>query len=717
MALQLMRLPILPKQRHRDLRAGIFTRLFIALLLVSLLPLTAFWQLERQRMIANGELEARQQLELFADRMVRQVDDWVSLNLSVLEVAAQERAMRSMQPAAQHRVIHRLAGQLPWAYLIATVDLDGRYAARSDGGGQHGPVDRSLFRKILAGQSYADEVRIARTVHRPVLVMAVPIKRTTGQLVGVLVEAATLDHVTKTVTEARLGQSGHAFLMTRAGWLIADRGISLRHRLRNMSGHPAFGAARHGDGFYHYAYRGSHKVAVVRHSRFGWIVVAQQKESESLRAVRQANRYAWLLLGLTTAAVAAIAALVASVFATRIGGAARALEQAKAQAERANRSKTRFVAAAVHDLMQPLNAARMFSAALRARVSRDSARTLCDDLDRALAAEDDILSSLLDISRLESGNLQVHERSFSVATLLETLGREFGMLARSRGLELRLRSSRLAIRSDEALLRRILQNFLSNAIRYTHTGRILMGCRRAGSEIRIEVWDTGPGIPREQWRKIFHEFQRLDAGVAPFDRGAGLGLAIVELIGTRLNHRIGLRSWVGRGSVFWVQVPRVRHARSPEVSGVAADAGIPADHAAARTSATAGARVWTIEDDSCTRQFIASLLTDWGCVASAVGSCAQALRHAQEEPQAPDLVLLDYRLSDGFGTALASELQQRWNKSVAVMLVTAERDDSLRAQCLSNGWGFLAKPLTAAKLRAAVTHILMRTAAQRTQSV
>jgi signal transduction histidine kinase/CheY-like chemotaxis protein len=713
-----MRLPILSKQRHRNLRAGIFTRLFLALLLVSLLPLTAFWQLERQRMIDNGELQARQQLELFADRMVRQVDDWMSLNLSVLEVAAQERAMRSMRSAAQRRLILRLAGQLPWAYLIATVDLDGRYVARSDGGGQFGPVDRSLFRKILAGRSEADEVRIARTVHRPVLVMAVPIKRGNGQLVGVLVEAATLDNVTKAVTGARLGQSGHAFLMTRAGWLIADRGISLRHRLRNLSGHPAFRAAQHGDGFYHYAYRGSRKVAVVRHSRFGWIVVTQQKESESLRAVRQANRYAWLLLGLTTAAVAAIAALVASVFARRIGSAARALEQARAQAERANRSKTRFVAAAVHDLMQPLNAARVFCAALRAPVSQDSTRALCDDLDRALSAENDILSSLLDISRLESGNLQVHERAFSVATLLETLGREFDMLARSRGLELRVHSSRLAIRSDEVLLRRILQNFLSNAVRYTRKGGILMGCRRAGGDIRIEVWDTGPGIPREQWRKIFQEFQRLDAGVAPLDGGAGLGLAIAELIGARLNHRIGLRSWVGRGSVFWVQVPRVGHASSPEAGVVAADEAAMNDRPAPRNSVTAGARVWAIEDDSSTRQLMTSLLANWGCVVSAAGSCAQALRHAQEESQAPDLVLLDYQLPDGFGPALVTELQRRWNKeTVAVMLVTAERDDSLRAQCVSNGWGFLAKPITAAKLRAAVTHILMRTAAQRAQSI
>lgn len=712
-----MRLPILPKQRHRNLRAGIFTRLFIALLLVALLPLTTFWQLERQRMIANGELEARQKLELFADRMVLQVDDWVSLNLSVLQITARERAMRSMQPAAQRRVIERLAGQLPWAYLIDTVDLDGRYAARSDVGGRHGPVDRPLFRKILAGRPYADEVRIARTVHRPALVMAVPIKRVDGQLVGVLVEAATLDHVTKTVTEARLGQSGHAFLMTRAGWLIADRGISLRHRLRNLSDHPAFRAAQRGDGFYHYAYRGSRKVAVVRHSRFGWIVVAQQKESESLRAVRQANRYAWLLLGLTTAAVAAIAALVASVFATRIGGAARALEQARAQAERANRSKTRFVAAAVHDLLQPLNAARMFAAALRARVARDTAHELCDGLDRALAAEDEILSSLLDISRLESGTLQVSERVFDVATLLETLGREFGMAARSRGLELRVRSGRFTIRSDEALLRRILQNFLSNAIRYTRTGRILMGCRRAGGDIRIEVWDTGPGIPREQWRRIFQEFQRLDSAVAPIDRGAGLGLAIVELIGTRLNHRIGLRSWVGRGSVFWVQVPRASSERSPEASSIAADAPPGNDLAGARTSVTTGARVWMIEDDFHTRQFITSLLADWGCVVSAAESCAQALRRAQEEPEAPDLVLLDYRLPDGLAPALVTELQRRWNRTVSVMLVTAERDDSLRAECLSNGWGFLAKPLTPAKLRAAVTYILMRTAAQRAQSV
>ena len=280
-----------------------------------------------------------------------------------------------------------------------------------------------------------------------------------------------------------------------------------------------------------------------------------------MAAVSQANRNAWLLLGLTTAAVTALSALVARGFARRIARNTRALEAAKAEAEQANRSKTSFVAAAVHDLMQPLNAARMFADAVRARLTTAADREVLDGIDSALEAEDEILSTLLDISRLESGTLEVHERDFALETLLETLGREFGILARARGIELRVARCSAMVHSDEALLRRILQNYLSNAIRYCRRGRVLMGCRRTGRSLRIEVWDTGPGIAQEHHRRIFLEFQRLDTGAQSAERGAGLGLAIVERIAQRLGHRIGLRSWTGRGSVFSVEVPLVAAAR------------------------------------------------------------------------------------------------------------------------------------------------------------
>ena len=184
----------------------------------------------------------------------------------------------------------------------------------------------------------------------------------------------------------------------------------------------------------------------------------------------------------------------------------------------------------MHDLLQPLNAARMFVSVLRGKLGDPAQQQTADHIDAALAAQDAILNSLLDISRLESGSLQVRVRTFALSPLLETLAREFGIAAQSRGLQLDWVDTRAVVVSDEALLRRILQNFLSNALRYTPRGRVLIGCRRAGDQLRIEVHDQGPGIPESLQGEIFEEFRRLNDGVEQ-ERGAGLGLAIVERIG------------------------------------------------------------------------------------------------------------------------------------------------------------------------------------------
>lgn len=695
------------------LHAGIFTRLLIALLLVALLPLTAFWQLERQRMIENGEAEARQRLELFADSAVQQVDSWMRLNLSVLQLAAGRTAVRSMSPQAQQRSIGSLMAQLPWAYLIHTVDLTGWNVARSDGRPLNWYGDREYYKEVLGGRPYGVEIRIGRTSHLPALIIAVPIAGPDGRLAGMLIEAATLDHVTQAVTSARLARTGHAFLMTNTGLLIADRGVSMLRGLRDFRSHPAYAAAKLGDGFYHYRYRGVAKVAEIRHTKFGWIVVAQQQRIESMAAVSQANRYAWLLLGLTTLAVTLISALVARGFARRIDRSTRALEAAKAEAEQANRSKTSFVAAAVHDLMQPLNAARMFADAARTRLTSAADREVLDGIDSALEAEDEILSTLLDISRLESGTLEVHERDFALGTLLETLGREFGIIARARGIELCVAHCSAVVHSDEALLRRILQNYLSNAVRYSRRGRVLMGCRRAGGSLRIEVWDTGPGIATEYHHRIFLEFQRLDTGQSA-ERGAGLGLAIVERISKRLGHTIRLRSWIGRGSVFSVEVPWtgsfVADPKAAEPPRSQPAGALPAGMRD-QGSTLSGCRIWSVEDDPQVRQSMQMLLRGWGCEVMLASSGAEALRLACGESAAPDLLLLDYRLPDGSGPELAPELFRRWGSEVPVIVLSAERDAAVRERVQASGWGFLAKPVNPSKLRAAVTHMLMRSAA------
>lgn len=378
------------------------------------------------------------------------------------------------------------------------------------------------------------------------------------------------------------------------------------------------------------------------------------------------------------------------------------LEQARSDAVEANRYKTRFVAAAVHDLLQPLNAARMFLSALRSRLPGDEQRELGGHVDAALAAQDAILASLLDISRLESGTQQVNVRDFALEPLFEALAREFGILAEARGLALRHVSTRLAVRSDEALLRRVLQNLLSNAVRYTTRGRILLGCRRVGDAVRIEVWDTGPGIPLARQREIFEEFRRLDD--SSDDSGAGLGLAIVDRIARLLGHGIVLRSRPGHGSVFSVTLPRA-----------AADAVIattPAHDtpiAAHEPSPLHGRTVWCVDDDSQSCAAARALLERWGCDVLFAGG-ADAARAQAVSGEAPGLVLLDLHMGNDNGIDVFDALATRWGKTPPVILLTADRSDAAQQAARQRGWDFLPKPVRPPALRALMTQALLRAA-------
>lgn len=389
----------------------------------------------------------------------------------------------------------------------------------------------------------------------------------------------------------------------------------------------------------------------------------------------------------------------------RVADRTRDLDAARREAEQANRSKTRFVAAAVHDLLQPLNAARMFTSLLRNHLRDEAGRHAADSIEGALAAQDAILGSLLDISRMESGQLDVHIHDVALGPLLQVLAHNFGVLAESQGLKLHCVPTRAVVRTDENLLRRIVQNFVSNAIRYSRHGRIVVGCRRvkrvAGDHLRIEVHDQGPGIPEALQREIFEEFRRLDEGRAD-DRGAGLGLAIVERLGRLLGHEIGLRSQLGRGSVFWVCVPLGDPAAAQQAAPPAT-AQQPGDDAP-----LLGSSAWVIEDDGPTCAATQALLERWGCQVPLAAGAPEALALARPG-QAPQLVLLDVHLGPGHhGPDVYADLCQRWGQTPAVILVTAERDATLRRQAAERGWGFLAKPVRAPALRALMSQTLLR---------
>ena len=367
-----------------------------------------------------------------------------------------------------------------------------------------------------------------------------------------------------------------------------------------------------------------------------------------------------------------------------------ALTQAKAEADEANVSKTRFLAAASHDILQPLNAARLYATSLVERAGKGGEATLAENVDASLDAVEEILTALLDISRLDTGAMRPEWSAVSLDEMLRQLQREFAPAAREKGLDLIVVPSSLAVRSDRRLLRRILQNLISNAVKYTPSGRVLVGARRRGERVSLEVWDTGLGIPASKQKLVFQEFERLDQG-AKVARGVGLGLSIVERMARVLDHPIALRSAPRRGSVFRVDASRVD-------SAVAAPAPAPA----ARTPVTplAGLCVLAIDNEPAILDGLRALLGGWGCRVITAASLDDALSELRDPANAPEVVVADYHLDEGDGLAAVAALRARLGLEVPAVLVTADRSLSLRNQAQALGVHVLNKPVKPAALRA-----------------
>ena len=380
----------------------------------------------------------------------------------------------------------------------------------------------------------------------------------------------------------------------------------------------------------------------------------------------------------------------------RVDERTRDLNEAKAEAERVSRSKTRFIAAAVHDLLQPLNAARMFLGALAERASGAEERELVERVRQALQTQDELLASLLDVSRLEGGAVEPRLTNLALGPMLSDLARQFGLLAAARGLALHEVRTQVHVRSDALLLRRVLQNFLSNAIHYTPRGRVVIGIRRVAGSARIEVWDTGLGIPEAKTRAIFDEFLRLDSGVDRDRRSAGLGLSIVDRIGRLLGAPVTVRSWPGRGSVFSIAVPL---AVAPGVEATT-------DRAVDDDSPLVGRRILLVDTDEATRASTASLLAGWGCDVVAVGGAEAALRHAETDDP-PDVLILEHPLDDAPGDGLRTSLRARWGTKPPTVLIAMRPSESDIRNAADEGLRYLTKPLAPARLRAVLSRLLM----------
>jgi signal transduction histidine kinase len=383
------------------------------------------------------------------------------------------------------------------------------------------------------------------------------------------------------------------------------------------------------------------------------------------------------------------------------------LERAKNEADAANLSKTRFLAAASHDILQPLNAARLYASSLSEganEIGVEERADLARNVDISLEAVEEIIGALLDISRLDAGATRPEISDVPVADLMGMLEIEFAALARAKGLDLVFMSSSLAIRTDRRLMRRLLQNLISNALKYTLSGRVLVGCRRIPGAVRIEVWDTGLGIPPEHQRAVFAEFKRLDQG-ARMARGLGLGLSIVERLGRVLEHAVGLRSRPGKGSVFFVTAPLGQAPLKPRAAPGAPEpvaAGEPLD----------GLKVMAIDNEPRVLEGLRVLLTRWGCLVATAQGLEEAIV-ALDAFGAPDVIIADYHLDSGDGVAAIRSLRERFGRSTPAILATADRSPGARDEAARADVLVMYKPLKPAPLRAQLTrYAALREAAE-----
>ncbi len=372
-----------------------------------------------------------------------------------------------------------------------------------------------------------------------------------------------------------------------------------------------------------------------------------------------------------------------------------ALQVAKSQADEANLDKTRFLAAASHDLMQPLNAARLYASSLVERKLPETDTKIARNIDASLTSVEEIISALVDISRLDAGRLEPEVGPVNLGGMLAALEIEFAPIAAEKGLTLDIRPSELWATSDRRLLKRVLQNLIGNAVKYTAKGSVTVTAGLDGERVRVEVRDTGPGIPASQHTLIFKEFQRGDT-VDAQSRGLGLGLSIVERIGRVLATPIGLTSAPGAGSTFWITLP----IGQPQTSAPQSDE----TAASVLGGRLSGSVILCIDNERQVLDGMRQLLTGWGCHVIAASGTAEAVALVTNSGRLPRAILADYHLDDDTGIHAIAAVRTAIGQAVPAVVITADPSTELQSQLREAGIPLLRKPLKAAALRSILNH-------------
>ena len=649
----------------------------------------------------------------------------------------------------------RLLRQVPAVTEIAQLDAVGREQYRMsreamDVIGSHSDFSQdSIFIEAMANKVYYGPVYFVRQ-SEPYMTLALA---GVSPDHGVIVAQVNLKFIWDVVSQIKVGQRGQAYVLDAKRRLIAHPDISLVLRNTNLSdlGHlQATGepqpSALPDDMGVAVDFKGRKVLsAYAPIASLGWLVFAELPIDEAYaplydNIIRSA---ALLLVGFALAIFAGlflarrmiVPIRTLSHGATRIGGGdlnqriaistgdelealgeqfnrmaaklqdsyatlERKVEERTRQLEVANLAKSRFLATASHDLRQPLHALGLFVAQLRGRTSGDERKQIVAHIDSALSAMNELFGALLDVSRLDAGALTPKLTMFPVAQLLNRLEMTFDGAAREKGLTLRVVGSSGWVRSDVILLERILSNLVSNAIRYSTTGGVVVGCRRQGDMLRIEVWDTGPGIPQDQRQHIFSEFYRLAESDQDQRGGLGLGLAIVDRLCRLLGHAVEVTSTLGKGSCFAIAVPLI-----DTPTGVIK----PKAVAKTRFNACSGKLVVVIDDDPLVLEGMDGLMRSWGCSVVIGSTHSAALAKLVQYNHPPDVIISDYHLRDGTtGIEAIARLRNALSAPIPAFLMSGDTNSDPLREARANGYSLLHKPVDPPALHATLTQVLGR---------
>jgi signal transduction histidine kinase/CheY-like chemotaxis protein len=649
--------------------------------------------------------------------------------------------------------VERLFHQVPAVTEVYQLDAAGHEQARKSRtepdlpGPQTDFSQDPAFKEAVANKIYYGPVYFLRGSEPYMTIAMAGVRRE----YGVIVAQVNLAFIWEVVSDIKVGSSGQAYVVDPDGRLIAHPDISMVLRNTDMSGLRQVQAARADS-----TATAPDRLLVTQdvegrrvlsaHARvdpLGWLVFVELPLDEAYASIYASIKRsaAFFLVALVLAALAGlflahrmiipIRALHAGAarigkgdltqqIAIRTGDELEALggqfnsmaaqlhesyatleskvQERTHQLELANRAKSRFLAAASHDLRQPLHAIGLYIAQLQSTSSAAERQRVIERIDVAIANMNDLFKGLLDISKLDAGSLTPNVTEFPVGELLERVHVTFAATAQEAGLDLRVIPHDAWVRSDFILLERVLLNLVSNALRYTSQGGVLIGCRKSETGLRIEVWDTGPGIPKNQHENIFGEFYRLSNPQTKRSIGLGLGLAIVDRLCRLLDHTIELRSVVGRGSRFAVVVPTV--APHKRIDGFATAPDMLLD-------LLPGKFVVVVDDDPLALDGTAGMLRSWGCEVITGGSMEDVLNPCAKRGRLPDIIISDYSLGgDTSGIAAIDGLRNALHTSIPAFLISGDTAPELVNQIRAAGYHLLHKPVSAIRLRALMLQLL-----------